>query len=65
MENEESRCVGLWNLWEDDILHPQIELDIPAKDIVFYETDGYCSGGTVHLTKVLKPYECAFFAFKK
>lgn len=64
-ENAESRAVGLWNLCEDEILNPQIELDAPAKEITFYETEGYCDGETVHLTKPIKPYECAFIEIKK
>ncbi len=63
-ENEESRVVGLWNLCEDEILNPEIELNASAKEITFYETDGYVEGMTVHLTKPLKPYECAFFEIK-
>lgn len=63
-ENNESRVIGLWNLWEDEILHPQIELDAPAENIKFYLTDGYCEGDTVHLTKPIKPYECAFIEIK-
>ena len=64
-ENEESRTVGLWNLCEDEILDPQIELDVIAKEITFYETEGYCEGETIRLTKPLKPYECAFIEIKK
>ena len=29
-EDESRRVIGLWNLWEDEILHPEIELDAPA-----------------------------------
>lgn len=64
-EDEESRVVGLWNLWEDEILSPQITLDKPAASIEFYMTDGYSDGDTVYLTKPLKPYECAFLKIKK
>lgn len=64
-ENESYRTVGLWNLWEDEIPHPQIELDAPVKEIKFYYTCGFCDGSTVYLTKALKPYECAFFEIKR
>lgn len=64
-ENEKSRTVGLWNLCEDEILNPQIELDAPADEIEFYMTQGRCEGTTVRLTKPLKPYECAFLEIKK
>jgi hypothetical protein len=64
-EGDGKRTVGLWNLWEDEILHPEIELDAPPSEIKFYETEGYVDGATVHLTKPLKPYECAFFEIGK
>ncbi len=64
-EDEDCRVIGLWNLWEDEILHPQIELDIPAKNIKFYNTDGYADGEVVHLTSPIKPYECAFIKIEK
>ena len=64
-ENEKSRAIGLWNLWEDEILRPEIELNAPVKGIKFYETEGYSDGDKVYLTKPLRPYECAFFEIKK
>lgn len=64
-EDEHSRCIGLWNLCEDEILHPQIELDAQAKEIKFYRTEGYLEGATVHLTKPLAPYDCAFIEIEK
>jgi len=64
-EDESSRAIGLWNLWEDEILRPKIELDAPPKNVVYYRTEGYCEGNTVHLTKPLKPYECAFIKITK
>ena len=64
-EDEHSRCIGLWNLWEDEITHPVIELDAPANKIEFYKTDGYANGSTVHLTLPIKPYECAFIKIIK
>ncbi len=64
-EDEDSRVIGLWNLCEDEILHPEIELDAPAGEISFYQTEGYCEGSTVHLKNALKPYECAFIEIKK
>lgn len=64
-ENDESRLVGLWNLWEDEILRPEIELDAPVKSVEFYQTEGYANGDKVYLTKPLKSYECAFFEVKK
>ena len=64
-ENEESRLIGLWNLWEDEISQPQIELDAPANEIRFYRTEGYLDGETVRLTKPLAPYDCAFIEIKK
>jgi hypothetical protein len=64
-EDDTSRTIGLWNICEDEILHPQIELDYPTKDIKFHQTDGYILDTTVHLTKPIKPYECAFIEIKK
>ena len=64
-EDEKSRTIGLWNLWEDEILEPIIELDAQVKEIKFYQTDGYFEKDRVYLTKPIKPYECAFFEIKK
>ena len=64
-EDAEYRYVGLWNLWEDEILQPQIRLETPAEQVTFYRTEGYCDGSTVHLTQPLKPYECAFLKIKR
>lgn len=64
-EDGEYRYVGLWNLWEDEILQPQIQLETPAEQVTFYRTEGYCDGSTVHLTQPLKPYECAFLKIKR
>ena len=64
-EDAEYRYVGLWNLWEDEILQPQIQLETPAEQVTFYRTEGYCDGSTVHLTQPLKPYECAFLKIKR
>lgn len=64
-EDGEYRYVGLWNLWEDEILQPQIQLETPAEHVTFYRTEGYCDGSTVHLTQPLKPYECAFLKIKR
>ncbi|MBR2989282.1 MAG: hypothetical protein IKC64_06140 [Clostridia bacterium] len=64
-EGKDSRVIGLWNLWEDEITHPQIVLDEPAKDIAFHLTEGCVDGCTVKLTQPLKPYECAFLEIKK
>lgn len=64
-EDAEYRYIGLWNLWEDEILQPQIQLETPAEQVTFYRTEGYCDGSTVHLTQPLKPYECAFLKIKR
>lgn len=64
-EDEKSRVIGLWNICEDEIMHPEIELDAPACKIRFYETDGYLDGTVLHLKKSLKPYECAFIEIRK
>jgi hypothetical protein len=64
-EDETSRTIGLWNICEDEILQPKIELDGPAKDAKFYQTEGYVDGQTIYLTKSVKPYECAFIEYKK
>ena len=64
-EDEKSRAIGLWNICEDEIMHPEIELDAPACEIRFYETDGYLDGTVLHLKKSLKPYECAFIEIRK
>lgn len=64
-ENEESFIIGLWDLWEDEIEHLEIELDAPPKEIRFYRTEGDLDGNTVRLTKSLAPYDCAFIEIKK
>ncbi|MBQ8882889.1 MAG: hypothetical protein IJY70_05845 [Clostridia bacterium] len=64
-DDKDSRVIGLWNLWEDEIFSPQIELDEPAKEIIYHFTDGYTDGCMVKLTKPLKPFECAFLEIKK
>ena len=64
-EDEKSRVIGIWNISEDEILHPEIELDAPAGALCFYETDGYLDGSVIRLTKALKPYECAFIEIRK
>jgi hypothetical protein len=64
-DDGDCRVIGLWNIFEDEILNPEIELEFPAKEISFYLTEGYSDGTTVHLTKPLKPFECAFIEIKK
>ncbi len=64
-EDDDNRFFGLWNNCEDEILHPEIQLELHAKDITFYQTEGFAKGDTVHLTKPLKPFESAFFKVKK
>jgi hypothetical protein len=64
-EDENSRTVGLWNLWEDEILHPEIEIDLAPRSIEFYRTKGYADGTTVHLTEPIRPYDCAIITLKK
>ena len=64
-DDENCRTVGLWNVCEDEILGPIIELDAPAKDIRFYGGDGYCDGDKVHLTQPIKPYECVILEIEK
>jgi hypothetical protein len=64
-EDENSRTVGLWNLWEDEILHPEIELDCTPKKIELYRDEGYLSGTTVRLTHPIPPYSCAFIKIEK
>ena len=64
-EDERSRVIGLWNLSEDEILHPEIELDCEPRSLVFYETDGYLDENVLHLRHPIKPYECAFIEIRK
>ena len=64
-EGSDSVVIGLWNICNDEVLSPKIELGIPAKDINFYLTDGYLDGDTVYLTKTIKPYDCVFIEIKK
>lgn len=64
-EDETSRSIGLWNIFEDEILEPKIELDAIPKEIKFHQTDGYIKDTTVYLTKPIKPFECAFLEIKK
>lgn len=64
-EDSDSVVIGLWNICNDEVLSPKIELGIPAKDINFYLTDGYLDGDTVYLTKTIKPYDCVFIEIKK
>ena len=64
-EDEYSRVIGLWNIHEDEILNPELELDSCEGEISFYETEGFRNGTTVRLTRPLKPYECAFIEIRK
>jgi hypothetical protein len=64
-EDENSRTVGLWNLCEDEIIHPEIELDCTPKKIELYRAEGYLSGTTVRLTHPIPPYSCAFIKIEK
>ncbi|MBQ3016679.1 MAG: hypothetical protein IJD79_07870 [Clostridia bacterium] len=64
-EDDEFRVIGLWNISEDEITRPKIELDAPAENITYHLTDGYTEGDTVYLTQPIKPFECAFLEIKK
>ena len=64
-DDKDSRVIGLWNLCEDEIIHPEIELDCTPKKIELYRAEGYLSGTAVRLTHPIPPYSCAFIKIEK
>ena len=62
-EGEEGFAIGLWNIFEDEILHPVIELDREYKSAEFVNCDGKLLANKLELSEI-PPFGFAFINLK-
>ncbi len=61
--NESGMAIGLWNIFADDILHPEIILDKKYSDAEFINCSGTLEGNIIKLQPI-SPYSFAFINLK-
>ena len=59
-----SMAVGLWNIFQDEIFEPVIELDEEYTEIEFFNCSGRLEGDKVYLSE-LRPYAIAGFEVRR
>ncbi len=64
-QNGDSLSVGLWNIFPDEILTPEITLNDKFSSIDCFNCDGEIIGDKVRLNAPIPPYSHAFFTVKK
>lgn len=57
--------VGLWNIFQDNILNPVVYLDDEYKMVDFYNCKGKILGNNVIIEDDIMPYGFAFFTVSK
>lgn len=62
--SENGLTVGLWNIFSDSVLNPEIKLDGIYSEIDCYNCNGEIEGDTVKLKEDIPPYGYAFFTVK-
>lgn len=63
-KHEDSMAVGLWNIFQDEIFEPVIELDGEYQEIEWINCDGRMEGNRVYLSE-LHPYGIAGFEVRR
>lgn len=59
-KDDKSMTVGLWNIFADSVMNPEIILDEPYARAEFYNCSGTLSGGRVKLDGDILPFSFAF-----
>lgn len=57
--------VGIWNLFPDEVLKPEIKLDGEYKTLDCFKCSGKIMGDTVYLDKPIEPYGFVIFTVEK
>lgn len=64
-KDDSSMAVGLWNIFADEVITPEIELDGEYSSVDFYNCSGRLDGNRVILDNDIAPYGFAFFTVNK
>jgi hypothetical protein len=64
-KDENSMAVGMWNLFADEVITPEIILDSAYSRADFYNCTGKLSGDRIVLDNDILPYSFAFFTLYK
>ena len=64
-KSENETAIGLWNIYADSVLNPEIYLDEAYAEADFYNCSGRIVGNKVVLDNDIPPYDFAFITVKK
>lgn len=64
-KSENQMSIGLWNIYPDSVLKPEIFLDEDYKAADFYNCSGKVDKNMIILDDLIKPYDFVFITLSK